>query len=75
MEALGATPRVALCSTLPTLMENLQLLPSGLGHAKVDHLGHGLAVIQRHQYVGRLDVAMDDALLVRVLDRLADGDE
>ena len=26
MEALGATPRVALCSTLPTLMENLQWL-------------------------------------------------
>ena len=46
-----------------------------LGHAEVDHLGHRLAVVERDQDVGRLDVAVDDALLVGVLDRLADRDE
>ena len=43
-----------------------------LGHAEVDHLRHRLAVLRRDQHVGRLDVAMDDPLLVRVLDRVAD---
>ena len=46
-----------------------------LGHAEVDDLGHRLAVVGRDQHVGRLDVAVDDPLLMRVLDRLADGDE
>ena len=52
-----------------------QPLVDRLGHAEVDHLGHGLAVVQRHQHVRRLDVAVDDPLLVGVLDRLADRDE
>ena len=47
----------------------------GLGHAEVDHLGHRLIVVESDQDVGGLDVAVDDALLVRVLDGLADGDE
>ena len=34
--------------------------------------GTGSAVVHRHQDVRRLEVAMDDALLVRVLDGLAD---
>ena len=38
-------------------------------------LGTGHAIVQRHQDVGRLDVAVDDALLVRMLDRVADQDE
>src|SRR5439155_10002989 len=37
------------------------------------HLGHRLAVIERDHDVGRLDVAVDDALLVRVLDRWQTG--
>ena len=49
-----------------------QPLLRGLGDAEVDHLRHRLAVVERDQDVGRLDVAVDDALLVRVLDRLAD---
>ena len=52
-----------------------QLLPGRLGHAEVDDLRHRLAVVEGDQHVGRLEVAVDDALLMRVLDRLADGDE
>ena len=49
--------------------------PGRLGHAEVDHLRHRLAVVQGDQDVGRLEVAVDDALLVGVLHRLADRDE
>ena len=52
-----------------------QRLPGCLGHAEVDDFGHRLAVIESHQHVGRLEIAVDDALLMRMLDRLADGDE
>ena len=34
--------------------------------------GTGSAVVQRHQHVRRLQVAVDDPLLVRVLHRAAD---
>ena len=46
-----------------------------LGDAEIDHLRHRHAVVQRHEDVRRLDVAVDDPLLVRVLDGLADLDE
>ena len=52
-----------------------QLLPGRLGHAEVDHLRHRLAVVERDQDVGRLEVAVDDPLLVGVLHRLADRHE
>ena len=52
-----------------------QLLLGRLGHAEVDHLGDRLAVVERDHDVGRLDVAVDDPLLVGVLDRLADRHE
>ena len=52
-----------------------QALVDRLGDAEVDDLGHGLAVVERDQHVRRLDVAVDDPLLVGVLDRLADRDE
>jgi hypothetical protein len=45
------------------------------GDAEVDHLGHRLAIMRGDQHVRRLDVAVDDPLLMGVLDRLADGDE
>ena len=46
-----------------------------LGDAEVDHLGHRLAVVEGDQDVRRLQVAVDDALLVGVLHGLADRDE
>ena len=69
-------------SSVPTICAELgeqrllgQPLVDRLGHAEVDHLGHRLAVVQRHQHVRRLDVAVNDPLLMGVLDRLADRDE
>src|SRR5262249_45930343 len=52
-----------------------QPLADRLGHAEVDHLRDRPAVVERDQDVGRLDVAVDDPLLVSVLDRLTDRDE
>ena len=52
-----------------------ELALRGLGDAEVDHLGHRHAVVQRHEDVRRLDVPVDDPLLVRVLNRLTDLDE
>ena len=50
-------------------------LLDGLGHAEVDDLGHRLAIVARHQHVGRLDIAMDDALLMSVLNGLTNRHE
>ena len=47
----------------------------GLGNAEVDDLRHGHAVVQRDEDVRRLEIAMDDPFLMRVLHRLADLDE
>ena len=47
----------------------------GFRDAEVDHLRDGLIVLARDQDVRRLEVAMDDALLVRVLDGGADLQE
>ena len=47
----------------------------GLGDAEINHLRHRHAVVQRHQNVRRLDVAVNDPLLVRVLDGVANLDE
>ena len=50
-----------------------QLLPDRLGHAEVDHLRPPASPsCSVDQDVGRLEVAVDDPLLVRVLHRLAD---
>jgi hypothetical protein len=46
-----------------------------LGDAEVDHLRLRATVDLRDQHVGRLDVAVDHALVVRVLDRFANLDE
>ncbi len=46
-------------------------LARGLGNAEVNHLGHGRTVVDRDENVRGLEVAMDDALLVRVLNGLA----
>ena len=44
----------------------------GLGDAEVDHLGDEIVAVDRDQYVGRLDVPVDDALLVGMLQGMAD---
>jgi hypothetical protein len=44
-----------------------QPLRRRLGHSEVDDLRDSLAVSHLHQDVRRLDVAVDDPLLVRVL--------
>jgi hypothetical protein len=46
-----------------------------LRDAEVDDLGHRLAIVKRDQHVRGLDVAVQDALLVRVLHGLAHLDE
>jgi hypothetical protein len=44
-----------------------------LGRPEVNHLGHGFAVVQRDQDVRGLEVAVDDAFLMGMLDGLAHG--
>ena len=51
------------------------LVPVALATPKSITLGTGLPSWMHDQHVGRLDVAVDDAFLVGVLDRLADRDE
>ena len=51
-----------------------QLLIDRLGDPEVDHLGDCLAVDDRDQDVGGLDIAVDHPFLVSVLDRLANRD-
>ena len=46
-----------------------------LGDPEVDDLGDGPVILDGHQDVRGLEVAVDDALLMGMLDRLADGDE
>ena len=52
-----------------------QSLFDGFGYAEINHLGHGHAVMQCHQDIGRFDISMNDSLLMRVLDGMADIDE
>jgi hypothetical protein len=49
-----------------------QSLVGCLGDAEVDHFRHGTAVVERDKHIGGLDIAMDNTLLVGVLDRMAD---
>ena len=47
----------------------------GFGDAKINDLRHRQAIMQRNQDVRGFDVAVNDALLMGVLDRMADLDE
>ena len=51
------------------------VVSDGLGDAEVDDLRVGPALVLGDDDVGRLEVAVDDALLVRVLHALADAHE
>src|SRR4029450_1073952 len=52
-----------------------QLLTGCLRYAEGDHLDDWFAVIRCHEHIARLQVAMNDSFLVRMLDRVAYGDE
>ena len=52
-----------------------QLLAGGFGNTKVDHFWNRFVIIERHDDIGWLYVAMDDPFLVGVLNRLAYWDE
>ncbi len=52
-----------------------QLHRGGFGKAKIDDPWLGLAVHLHDQDIGRLQIAMDNGLLVRMLHPLADADE
>jgi hypothetical protein len=49
-----------------------QVLGDRLGHAEVDDLGHGFAVVRGDEHIGWLDVAVNDPFLVGMLDGVAD---
>src|SRR5262249_14745799 len=50
-------------------------LLSCLGHAEIDDLCNGLAIVQTYQNIGRFQIAMNDALLMSVLNGLTDRNE
>jgi hypothetical protein len=50
-------------------------LPGRLGHADADDFRHRPAVVGGYEQLRRLEIAVDDALLVRVLHCLAAGQE
>ncbi len=47
----------------------------GFGDSEINDFGHGGAVVLRHQNVGGFEVAVDDALVVGVLNGLANRNE
>src|SRR5262245_61468456 len=47
----------------------------GLGDAEVDDLGRGFTVLEGDEDIGGLQIAVDDPLLVSVLDGAANGYE
>ena len=50
-----------------------KLTIDSLGDPEIDHLDEGANVAVCHQDIGRFEIAMNDAFLVRVLDSIADG--
>src|SRR5947209_6240534 len=53
----------------------LEMSLNRAGDSKINDFGHRHAVMHRDQNIRWLDVAMNDALVMRVLDRLADLDK
>jgi hypothetical protein len=63
------------CAQLCVQRPFRQRLRRRLRDAEVDDLRHRVIALDRDQHVGRFQVAMDDPLLVRVLDAVADLQE
>ena len=61
-----------ICAKPVNSVLSVSCWPIALATPKSITFTTGVAVVQRHQHVGRLEVAVDDPLLVRVLHRLAD---
>ena len=57
------------------LISQASLMLEGFGESEVDDLGNGATIVERDQDVGWLEVAVDYALLVGMLHRVAYGDE
>src|SRR5437762_821790 len=70
----GGRPHELLQSSVQRLVGQF-LISCGFGDPKINHLRNRNAIVERHQNVRRLEIAMNDALLVSVLDRLANLDE
>jgi hypothetical protein len=51
------------------------LIARRLRDPKIDDLRHGLAVVKSDDHVRRLEIAMDNPFLMRMLNRLAGRDE
>jgi hypothetical protein len=51
---------------------SLSCCPSAFRQTKVDYLDDRLALLLRDQQIRRLDIAVDDALLMRMLNRATD---
>ena len=75
----GAAPVAVLLAERHHRRVNGEPVQHGFEDRVADVVGldlrHGLAVVERNQHVRRLQVAVDDALHVGVLHRVADGDE
>ena len=56
-------------------MRSVSRLARGLGHPEIDDLRDRVAVLAGDEDIRRLDVPVDDPLLMRVVDRMADLDE
>ena len=63
------------CSKAVNTVLSVSCSDRGFGDAEINHLGHGHVVVLGDQNIRRFDVAMNDALLMRVLDGLANLDE
>ena len=52
-----------------------KLLVGCFGNTEINNLRHWTIVIERNQYIGRLEITVDDPLLVSVLHRVTYGNE
>ena len=64
-----------MCENNVLIVCGSQPLIDRLGNAEIDHLGNGRSFVHGDQHVRRLEVAVDDPLLMRMLNGLTNFDE